>query len=128
MSSKRNQAPALPNLGDAYRLASVAALEGEARDVAAQNAATELRRASHPGRATWGPTDLAEPDPTPQTVVDGDGDLWLRTPATGAWTMPNFDRNTHEARCGDALTWQELAHEYGPLTSLADDRRAGGRR
>ncbi|MHA6765648.1 hypothetical protein [Streptacidiphilus sp. PAMC 29251] len=82
MSSKRNQAAALPNLADAYRLASVeAVVETAARDFAAQIAATELRRASHPGRATWAPTDQTEPAPVPQTVVDGDGDLWLRTPA-----------------------------------------------
>jgi hypothetical protein len=42
--------------------------------------------------------------------------------------MPSFDAAHDAARCGDALTWQELAHEYGPLTALADDRRAGGRR
>jgi len=128
LSSKRNQPAALPNLADAYRLASVEAVESGARDLAAQVATTELRRASHPGRATWAPTDQAEPDPTPQTVVDGDGDLWLRAPATGTWTMPGFAPADHEARCGDTLTWQQLAHEYGPLTSLADDRRAGGRR
>ncbi|MFC1404623.1 MULTISPECIES: hypothetical protein [Streptacidiphilus] len=128
MSSNRKQAPALPNLADAYRLASVAAVDSESRDAAAQLAATELRRASHPGRVTWAPTDQTEPDPTPQTVVDGDGDLWLRTPATGAWTMPSFDPAHDAPRCGDTLTWQQLAHEYGPLTSLADDRRAGGRR
>jgi hypothetical protein len=128
MSSKRNQALALPTLSDAYRLASVEATESGARDLAAQIATTELRRASHPGRATWGPTDQEEPDPVPQTVVDGDSDLWLRTASTGAWTMPNFDPEQHQARCGEVLTWQQLAHEYGPLTSLADDRRTGGRR
>jgi hypothetical protein len=128
MSSKRNQTTALPTLADAYRLAAVKAADPEDRDLAAQLATTELRRASHPGRATWAPTDQNEPDPVPQTVVDGDEDLWLRTPATGTWTMPSFDAAHDAARCGDALTWQELAHEYGPLTALADDRRAGGRR
>ncbi|MEY9834901.1 hypothetical protein [Streptomyces sp. 846.5] len=128
MSSKRNQTIALPTLADAYRLAAVEATDADARDFAAQLATTELRRASHPGRATWSPTDQTEPDPVPQTVVDGDEDLWLRTPATGTWTMPSFDPAHDAPRCGDALTWQELAHEYGPLTSLADDRRAGGRR
>ncbi|MHA6757239.1 hypothetical protein [Streptacidiphilus sp. PAMC 29251] len=128
MGSKRNQGTALPSLTDAYRLAAVQALQGQAQDLAAQTAATELRRASHPGRVTWAPTDQAEPDPAPQTVVDGDGDLWLRTKATGTWTMPNYDPAHHQARCGQNLTWQELAHEYGPLTSLADERRPGGRR
>jgi len=127
MSSKRKTA-ALPTLADAYRLAAVAAADSGDRDAAAQTATTELRRASHPGRATWAPTDQDEPHPVPQTVVDGDGDLWLRTPATGAWTMPGFDPAHHETRCSEVLTWQQLAHEYGPLTSLADDRRAGGRR
>lgn len=126
MSSKRHQGPALPTLSDAYRLASVEAVEGDARDFAAQVATAELRRASHPGRDTWAPTDQTEPVPAPQTVVDGDEDLWLRTPATGTWTMPNFDPAHHEARCGEALTWEQLAYEYGPLTSLANDRRAGG--
>ncbi len=128
MSSKRSQTTALPNLADAYRLASVEATDSGTRDFAAQIAATELRRASHPGRATWGPTDQTEPHPVPQTVVDGDSDLWLRTASTGTWAMPNFDPAHHQARCGEALTWQQLAYEYGPLTSLADDRRAGGRR
>lgn len=129
MSSKRHQTPALPNLADAYRLASVkAAATDEARDVAAQLATAELRRESHPGRATWSPGDLDEPAPFPPTVVDGDGDLWLRAPGDGSWTMPGFDPGDHEPRCGDVLTWQELVKEYGPLTALADDRRAGGRR
>ncbi|MFB7376758.1 hypothetical protein ACFC6U_16960 [Kitasatospora purpeofusca] len=115
-------------LDDAFRLASVKEAEESTRDLAARLATTELRRASHPGRVTWEPTDQAEPVPVPPTVVDGDGDLWLRDRGTGTWTMPEFDPKEFPARCGEVLTWNELACEYGPLTALADDRRIGGRR
>lgn len=78
MSSKRSKNPALPVLDDAFRLASVKDAEESTRDLAARLATTELRRVSHPGRVTWEPVDQAEPVPAPPTVVDGDGDLWLR--------------------------------------------------
>ncbi|MEV4190317.1 hypothetical protein [Streptomyces toxytricini] len=128
MSSKRSKNPALPVLDDAFRLASVKDAEESARDLAARLATTELRRASHPGRVTWGPTGQAEPVPVPPTVVDGDGDLWLRDRGTGAWTMPEFNPKEFPARCGEVLTWSQLACEFGPLTALADDRRIGGGR
>ncbi|MFF2573178.1 hypothetical protein [Streptomyces sp. NPDC058084] len=115
-------------LDDAFRLASVKDAEESARDLAARLATTELRRASHPGRVTWEPTDQAEPVPAPPTVVDGDGDLWLRDRGTGTWTMPEFNPKEFPARCGEVLTWNQLAREFGPLTGLADDRRIGGGR
>ncbi|MFI5654855.1 hypothetical protein ACIA71_26955 [Streptomyces anulatus] len=96
--------------------------------MAARLATTELRRVSHPGRVTWEPTDQAEPVPVPPTVVDGDGDLWLRDRGTGTWTMPEFNPKEFPARCGEVLTWNELAREFGPLTGLADGRRIGGGR
>ncbi|MFD0569387.1 hypothetical protein ACFQ0T_09070 [Kitasatospora gansuensis] len=40
--------------------------------------------------------------------------------------MPEFNPNEFPARCGEVLTWNQLACEYGPLTALADDRRIGG--
>jgi hypothetical protein len=123
MSSKRSRNPALPVLADAFRLASVKEAEEHTRDFAARQATAELRRASHPGRATWEPIDQAEPAPVPPTVVDGDGDLWLRDRAAGTWTMPGFNPKEFQARCGEVLTWNQLACEYGPLTALADDRR-----
>ncbi|GHB68314.1 hypothetical protein GCM10010347_43070 [Streptomyces cirratus] len=128
MSSKRSKNPALPVLDDAFRLASVKDAEESTRDLAARLATTELRRVSHPGRVTWEPTDQAEPVPIPPTVVDGDGDLWLRDRGTGTWTMPEFNPKEFPARCGEVLTWNELAREFGPLTALADDRRIGGGR
>lgn len=126
MSSKRSQNPALPVLDDAYRLASVKDTEESTRDLAARLATTELRRASHPGRITWDAVDQADPVPAPPSVVDGDGDLWLRDRGTGTWTMPEFDPKTFPARCGEVLTWNQLACEYGPLTALANDRHIGG--
>ncbi|MFJ9813528.1 hypothetical protein ACIRTB_35460 [Streptomyces sp. NPDC101158] len=128
MSSKRSKNPALPVLDDAFRLASVKDAEESARDLAARLATTELRRVSHPGRVTWEPIDQAEPVPAPPTVVDGDGDLWLRDRGTGTWTMPEFNPKEFPARCGEVLTWNQLAREFGPLTGLADDRRIGGGR
>lgn len=128
MSSKRSKNPALPVLDDAFRLASVKDAEESTRDLAARLATTELRRVSHPGRVTWEPTDQAEPVPVPPTVVDGDGDLWLRDRGTGTWTMPEFNPKEFPARCGEVLTWNQLACEFGPLTALADDRRIGGGR
>lgn len=126
MSSKRSKNPALPVLDDAFRLASVKDAEESTRDLAARLATTELRRVSHPGRVTWEPTDQAEPVPVPPSVVDGDGDLWLRDRGTGSWTMPEFNPKEFPARCGEVLTWNQLAREFGPLTALADDRRIGG--
>ncbi|MFF9340182.1 MULTISPECIES: hypothetical protein [unclassified Streptomyces] len=128
MSSKRSKNPALPVLDDAFRLESVKDAEECTRDLAARLATTELRRASHPGRVTWEPTEQAEPVPVPPTVVDGDGDLWLRDRGTGTWTMPEFNPKEFPDRCGEVLTWNELACEFGPLTALADDRRIGGGR
>jgi hypothetical protein len=128
MSSKRSKNPALPTLDDAFRLASVKDAEESTRDLAARLATAELRRVSHPGRVTWEPTDQVEPVPVPPTVVDGDGDLWLRDRGTGTWTMPEFNPKEFPARCGEVLTWNELAREFGPLTALADDRRIGGGR
>ncbi len=128
MSSKRSKNPALPVLDDAFRLASVKDADEATRDLAARLATTELRRVSHPGRVTWEPTDQAEPVPVPPTVVDGDGDLWLRDRGTGTWTMPEFNPKEFPARCGEVLTWNQLALEFGPLTALADDRRIGGGR
>ncbi|WP_225804774.1 hypothetical protein [Streptomyces sp. NK15101] len=128
MSSKRSKNPALPVLDDAFRLASVKDAEESTRDLAARLATTELRLVSHPGRVTWEPTERAEPVPVPPTVVDGDGDLWLRDRGTGTWTMPEFNPKEFPARCGEVLTWNQLAREFGPLTGLADDRRIGGGR
>ncbi|WP_405021278.1 hypothetical protein OHV05_34605 [Kitasatospora sp. NBC_00070] len=42
--------------------------------------------------------------------------------------MPEFNPQEFPARCGEVLTWNQLACEYGPLTALADDRRIGGGR
>ncbi|MET8381203.1 hypothetical protein [Streptomyces microflavus] len=126
MSSKRSKNPALPVLDDAFRLESVKDAEESTRDVAARLATTELRRVSHPGRVTWGPSDRAEPVPVPPTVVDGDGDLWLRDRGTGTWTMPEFNPKEFPARCGEVLTWDQLAREFGPLTALADTHHMGG--
>ncbi|MGW1376945.1 hypothetical protein ACWD6P_22105 [Streptomyces sp. NPDC002446] len=114
----------LMTLDDAFRLPEVAAAPSEARGRAAQIVVTGARRAQHPHRTTWAPTDGTEPRPAPAEVIDGDGEIWRRSSPAGTWQLPGWDHTSHDERCADTLSWQELADEYGPLTTVEDDTAA----
>ncbi|QKV98092.1 hypothetical protein HUT19_38890 [Streptomyces sp. NA02950] len=103
---------------DAFLLPDVAAAPPETRGHAAQLAITAARRARHPHRTTWGPSDRTEPAPVPAEVIDGDGDIWRRGSSAGTWYMPGWDRTVHDERCADFLSRQELVDEFGPLTAV----------
>lgn len=106
----------LPVLIDAYNHPAVIATEAGARDVMAQIKLTELRREQHPELTTWSPFDQTEPEQLGAGVWDSDGDIWTRNSRSGRWLLTTFRASQHESRAGRALTWQELAREYGPLT------------
>ena len=107
----------LPVLADAYDHPDVIATAGGARDVMAQIKLTEMRREQHPEMTTWSPFEPTEPEQPPAAVRDGDAATWKRNSRSGRWRMAGFRASTHEARAGKALTWQQLAYHYGPLTA-----------
>jgi hypothetical protein len=108
----------LPVLWEAYARPDVEAVERSARKFAAQIKLTDMRRKERPDRTTWAPTDQTEPEEPPAAGVrDGDAALWLRNARSRRWRMKDFRASEHEARAGKALTWQELAYHYGPLTA-----------
>jgi hypothetical protein len=110
--------PTIPVLADAYDHPDVVATEVGARDVMAQVKLTELRRDQHPDLTTWSPFDQNEPEAPPgKGVRDGDADLWTRNARSRRWRMVGYSAARHELRAGKALTWQELAYHYGPLTA-----------
>ncbi|MEU6655947.1 hypothetical protein ABZ904_42970 [Streptomyces sp. NPDC046900] len=113
----------LTSLADAYRLERVRETRADARDFMAQVAGYEERVRMHPGRRHWSPLDQNDPgEEGPSEVVDGDLDLWRRVksaPNRGMWRMQDFSPGQHEARAGEALPWQHLAHHYAPLTDAA---------
>ena len=106
----------LPALADAYSHPDVIAVEAAARDAMAQIKLTEMRRKQCPGLTTWSPFDQTEPDQLGAGVWDGDADIWTRNSRSGRWRMTTFNASRHETRAGKALTWQQLAYHYGPLT------------
>ena len=108
----------LPVLADAYDHPTVVQAAPGTRDFAAQIALTEMRREQCPGLTTWSPLDQNEPEQLGAGVRDGDADIWTRNSRSGRWRMTAFSASRHEARAGKALTWQQLAYHYGPLTII----------
>lgn len=115
----------MPILADAYSDPDVMATSGgAARDVLAQVRLTEMRREQLPETSTWSPFDQTEPDELPATVRDGDGDTWTRNARSRRWRMRGYTPSRYEPTAGRALTWQELAYTYGPLTATTDEKDA----
>lgn len=114
----------LTTLADAYNLPRVREAAG-GRDAAAQIAAYEERKKAHPDREHWSLVDQADPgDDGPTEVLDGDLDRWKRLqsgPNRGLWRMVDYTPGQHEERARPALTWQQLAFRYAPLTAATEE-------
>lgn len=104
-------------LADAYQSPDVTAVDAAARDTAVQLLLTGLRRAHHPEHATWSPFDQVQPQPAPDKVIDGNGDVWSAH-GVNCWVMDGYDPDVHEADAGLAWSWRDMVRKFGPVTAV----------
>jgi uncharacterized RDD family membrane protein YckC len=68
-----------------------------------------------------------EPPPSVLRLRDCDGDVWVRGPLPGLWTLPEYEPGHHDPRCGSGMTWHGLHEEFGPLVPAAVTAGPAGR-